>query len=101
MKQEFNLKELLEKYGEELDLKVDQDRNILEILRELWLMSKVLDEEHKKVIQDKILIIYDMATRMMSRLKEYDKDWDKQCWKKNLNYEDDIKMREEYGRHRN
>ena len=96
MKNEFNLKELLEKYEEELDLKVEQDRTVFEILRELWLMSKVLDDKHKKIIQDKILIIYDMATRMTSRLKEYDKDWDKECWKKNLDYEDDIKVREKW-----
>lgn len=65
-------------------------RTICEMHREILDIVKEIKDVHiKDEIQARVIIAYDMGKRMEKKLREYKKNWDKDFWEKNEDFEQD------------
>ncbi len=65
-------------------------RTICEIHREIWdIIEEVKDTKTQKELQARVIIAYDMGKRMENKLREYKKNWDKDFWEENKDFEQD------------
>jgi len=69
-------------------------RTICEVLREIWDLAEVTDEDIREELEERILIAYEMAKKMNRKLREYKNDWDGQFWEVNKDYKRDLRRRE-------
>lgn len=70
-------------------------RTICEILRELWDLSEVTDEDLREEMQARLVDAYTMAKKMARKLREYKHQWPEGFWQANVDYEEDLRRRSE------
>ena len=68
------------------------NRTVCEVLREINDLCQG-DDERDKNVRRKLFEAEHMAKRMALKLLEYNKDWDKDWWAANPNYEKNLKRR--------
>ncbi len=74
---------------------VSPHRTICEVLRELWDLSEVADEDLREEMQARIVDAYIMAKNMGRKLREYKHQWPEDFWQANSDYEEDLRRRSE------
>ena len=70
-------------------------RTICEVLRELWDLSEVTDEDLGEEMQARLVDAYTMAKKMARKLREYKHQWPEDFWQANVDYEEDLHRRSE------
>ena len=70
-------------------------RTICEVLRELWDLSEVTDEDLREEMQARLVDAYTMAKKMARKLREYKHQWPEGFWQANVDYEEDLHRRSE------
>lgn len=68
-------------------------RTICEVLRELWDLAEVTDEDLGEEMQARIVDAYIMAKKMARKLREYKHQWPEDFWQVNVDYEQDLRRR--------
>lgn len=90
----MDIDQLREKYTKDIQVKVNQFRTICEVHREMWDIVEVMPQEDlRKELQERLIIVYVMAKKMEEKLRENKHDWDKDFWEANKNYDKDLLRR--------
>ena len=91
MKENIELDDQDKELLNQLLCRVAHNRTVCEVMREIWDISEVLDEDLKEEMQKRILIAYTMVKKMNRKLREYKHDWDDQFWEINRDYRADFR----------
>jgi hypothetical protein len=71
---------------------MNMNRTVCEVLREINDFHQK-DTKHDRRIRALLREAQDMAKRMSHKLYEYNKEYDKEWWEKNKDYEKDLQLR--------
>jgi len=78
---------------EQILYRAHNKRTICEVLREIWDISEVLEEDLREEVQERIITAYTMAKKMNRKLRENKTGWDAYFWESNKNYRKDLRRR--------